>query len=198
MLGGRPRSPLSILNLLSVKALRIREKEEDYGRERATCSHRVRARREADPPYLREGRRLADHHLGFGRYGRGLRPRREAGRGAGGHRGRTRGRPGGGLHLQERLLLGELHLPLPSAGAGEGRPHLYGDARGYARPRRLRQLLPALHRLGHSHPRRECARAASHEAHRRARFRRVRTDFLGAGHRRDRRAHGGFEGRLWS
>ncbi len=126
-------------------------KEEDYGREGPTGPHRVRARREAHPPHLREGRGLADHHVGRGSCGCGLcaeRPRREGRAG----RDRPGGRPRGGLHLQERLLLGELHLALPPARPREGRQDLHRHPGPDARARRLRQLLPALHRPGHPHP----------------------------------------------
>ena len=114
--------------------------------------------------------------------------------GAGARAGRAAGRPGRRLHLQERLLHGQLHVALPFARPRQGRPHLRHRARPDAWPRRLRERLPARHGAGAAHARRGRARHVPHEAHGRARRRRVRAHHLGPGHRRDSRPHGGDEG----
>lgn len=72
--------------------------------------------------------------------------------------------------------------------------HLRHRARPDAWPRRLRERLPARHGAGAAHARRGRARHVPHEAHGRARRRRVRAHQLGPGHRRDSRPHGGDEG----
>ena len=138
----------------------LREKEEEYGRERAIRSHRDREGRQGHPPHLREGCGLADHHVRHRRERPWLRTVSAGRRGRASGRDRPGGRSRGGLHLQERLLLGELHLALPLARPREGRQDLHRHPRPDAWSRRLRQLLPARHRPGHPHPRRERARHA--------------------------------------